>query len=734
MATGKGKTPAKRKPLSTYDPKDPRYWAIGAWRLGLGTVRTTAAGHLHWRTWGDLATPATGAVSLYLLSAAGADPLGPLGPTLFDPDLLDVTDPWRLMVAATGATAGLMFQRSDAARARRERRAVQRAFGKLGVQEPPSALYPNGRPIQVGMPEPTRAGSRLTMAIPERLSEVELLQAAAILGPMLKGRVSMRPVPPPPSARRALTSKVSGTASRTVAVARRATTGQADAPVAKPKSPAEQLLSGSHVEISIRRREALTRSVPWLHLAEIRQPGFAGRSIGEPWHVGDDEDGKPVMQTIFQKNKLSGGEQGSGKSTGEHVDIAAVSLDPKARIFLIDPSDGVEFDFWRPVAEGGRDGCAYSPEEALGLLRCLHAQGKAALRQLNATADAREASGLPRTNVAPWETTTWIFIDELLALTKNPNKELREDSIFLLFDIIGRFRKVGFHLVCSTLKPTGDMLPTFIRDLIQLKQTFRCTTPEASTAVLGDKVWAALGYGGHKIEMGSPQGINYLLGPESYPVRLRSAFINPDRQPGQKLSERAEVLNAALRLRGLPEQTFVDVDIDPERAALLDPNRPVAQARVEREVITLAKPPSAIEGAAPVEPLPAPAPVAVAAVLDPRPAPADQAEPETMLDFVLRHAEVSLGMLQGAFGLSWDEGAQVISGLEEAGVLGPAEGGQMRKVLVEGVASPAPTTTPDEVEQARQGYDHRRKRRNRPRPSHRTDHRAPARAGATPRD
>lgn len=745
MGTARTTPTKKAKPLSTYDNDDPRKWALAAWRLSRGTVRATAAGHLHWRTRGDLATPAAGAASLYLLSTVGVDPLGPLGPTLLESGLLDVTDPWRLMVAATGGAAALMFQRSDGAHARRERRAVQRAFAKLGIEEPPSKLYPKGRPIQVGMPEATLAGSKLVMPIPDGLSENNMLQLAAVLSPMLKGRVSIRPVPPPPSARKAATAKIGLTASKTVASARRTVTGEDTAPkaVAKAKSPVEQLLSGGHVEFNIRRREALTAPVPWLHLKEIRQPGYRGRSVVDPWHVGNDEDGSPVMQTIFQKNKLYGGEAGSGKTTGEHVDIGAVVQDPKSRNFFIDPSGGAEFGFWEPVAEGGRAGCAYTAEEALKLLIRLHQEGVNALKRMSEMADAREAAGLPRTNVTRGEVTTWIWIDELLNLTKHPDRKIQDQFAFLLFDIIGRLRKVGYHVVASTLKPSGDVIPTFIRDLISLKQVFRCTTAEASTAVLGDKVWAALGFGGHKIEIQAPQGISYLLATESYPVRLRSAFINPDRLPGQKFSERAEVLNAALRLRGLPEQTFAEVEIDPERAALLDPSLPhnVIPGRAERETVTLAPPPSA--GAAqPIQTAPAVAvePAPARASVSTANAPADLDE---LIDMAAEIA-VTVGhltpqMVERKLRTGFDETGLILAALEERGVIAPASddlSDQTRKArmtaeqLAAGDGPAEPEAPVEAAEEAREGYRSRTKPRARRRDRGRSGGQQPVSSGA----
>ncbi|MEX5634934.1 hypothetical protein [Parafrankia sp. FMc2] len=736
MASVKRAPSRKRKPLSTWDLNDPRYWIVGGWRLGLGSVRVSVAGRDRWRTWGDIATPGAGAGSLYLLSTLGADPLGPLGPTIFESGLLDVTDPYRLTAAALGGTAALLHQRSDAARGHRERRAVLNAFAELGAGEGPTLLHPSGRPVQVKLPEPTKAGARFVMKIPDGVTEVEMLSAAQRLSPMLKGRVSMRPTVAPATGRKAIAALASGAAAKTVTVARKSRTDAAPTEKAK-RSPLEELLTCSHIEVNIRRRETLNKNVPWEGLAEIRRAGkdYKGRPVQTAWHVGQDEDGNPVYDTIFARNKLSGGEAGSGKSTGTHVDICAVSQDANSRNFFIDPSGGAELGFWEPLAaktaRGGK-GFAYTVDDAVRLLRELHAEGVAALQRMADTADEREAAGLPRTNVAPGEITTWIWIDELLSLTKHPDKDIRGEVAFLLFDIIGRLRKVGYHIVCSTLKPTGDVIPTFVRDLITIKQVFRCTTADGSTSVLGDKIWAALGYGGHKIEMKSPKGISYLLGAEGYPVRLRCAFVDPDVQPGQIISERHEVLNAALRLRGLPEVPPLVKNVDPARAALLDPSRP-PRVPAQRESVTLTPPPSSGKvvspahtptAATPADPTPAPSPAPLEVVKV-----AETEEIDSLAE-VLREAariaveagQLSPRMLQGPLGLDFDAAAWVLGELEERKVIAPAEGNAPTRTVLatadnldrlladEDVPDVEPETTPAPADTARAGYAQRKHR------------------------
>ncbi len=710
MATGKN-TPAKRKPLSEVHPLGK--FPVGAARLTLGVARTAASTQRLARVRGDLVVPVTGAVAGYLASAMGGDPLGPLGPG-WGEGALDFTSPWQMVAGATVGTAALMYQRNPYATGKREQRRVVKAFTKLGAAEPPSTLYPNGRPVQVALPTATPAGSKVVVQIPDGSARVIIEKIVPLLERNL-GRITVRPVPPPPSA-----------GQKVMASARRALPSAAASLLSASKQVEKDMLAYKHVELTIRRREALSGAAPtWEHLREIRQPGYAGRSVYDPWHRGNDEDGNPVRLSIAQKNLLSGGEPGSGKTSTEHVDIAAVALDPTADIYLLDPS-AAEFNFWDKIATESAD----SVESCLQLVIEIHRLGEAALKRLAASADEREALGLPRSNVAPGERTSWIFIDELLALTGNENRQIAAAFAKALADIVGRFRKVGFHVVASTLKPTGDVIPTQLRDLITWKQAFRCTTPDASTAILGDRVWAQMGYGGHLIDKDGPVGVSYLLAQGGYPIRMRGVRLEGE--------DRLDARDAALRVRGLPPIPRIKAVHDPERAALLDPSRPAAEASREREVVTLAKPAAAVPEQRSITP-PAPTGQGPAPAAEPAPAPVTEAADEPLLlriaRFAARHTEISGAMISREFDLDWGDLATVMTRLEEAGVVdsAPASGSPMRQVLVTPddlppVASSAPesddTTTPAEGEAARHGYAQRRRR-----PRNRTRQQAPA--GAT---
>lgn len=726
-----------RKPLSaTYDRNDPRYWVVGAGRLTLKTARIAASTRQHARTWGDIATPVAGAGTALLLSSVGADPLGPLGPTMFESGFLDMSDPFRLTVGSIGAVGALMYERSDSARARRERRLVQKAFGTLGAGEQPTLLHPNGRPIKVELPTPTSAGSRVVMKVPDGLSDDVMKRLAPTLGTMLRGKVTIRPVPPPPTAVRRAKTKV-------VTTARRATPGAGG----KPKSAQDLLLAYGHVQIDIRRKEVLREGVTWKHLAEMRRPGFKGLSVWDGWHVGVDEAGEDVVQHLVQRDKISGGVRGSGKSTGMHTDIAALALDPTARIILMDPSRFAEFGRWLPIAYAA----AGTPEDCVELLEAVYADGLQRLNRMSELSEQRKVNGFDPSNIMKGETTTWLVIDELLALTNHPKREVRLRCQEILYAIVTQLRKVGFHLICSTLKPTGDVIPTNLRDNIIVRESFRCPVPEMSLAVLGDVNWVRMGFGGHAIDAGGPRGISYLLA-DGHPVRKAVAYLSED--------ERDEVLDVALRVRNLPalppppsaqegitvtDLAFGDPSVAPGRQG----------ASPTRESVTLAPPAS---GGANVTPVPAkaptlakaPVPAKTAAPVQPKPREVAETEEVDSLAEVLMVAarmaveagHLTFKILQARLGLDFEAAGWVLGELEERGVISPAEGDSgSRKALASAAdldrllgsgTDEAPEPAPvDPAEAARAEYARRRRR-----PDKRTRHgaRQPVGSGSSSKE
>ena len=84
-------------------------------------------------------------------------------------------------------------------------------------------------------------------------------------------------------------------------------------------------------------------SCPWA--------GIDQSSLWEPFAIGEDEVGRPILATLVERNLLVGGEPGSAKSNLLQLVAAIAALDRQAKLWLLDPKI-VELARWAPVAKG----------------------------------------------------------------------------------------------------------------------------------------------------------------------------------------------------------------------------------------------------------------------------------------------------------------------------------------------------------------------------------------------
>jgi S-DNA-T family DNA segregation ATPase FtsK/SpoIIIE len=73
-----------------------------------------------------------------------------------------------------------------------------------------------------------------------------------------------------------------------------------------------------------------------------------------------------------------------------------------------------------------------------------------------------------------------LIIDELAVFTKATKKKDADEFSGLLRDLVARGRAAGIILVCATQRPSADIVPTSLRDLISIRIALRSTTPDAS--------------------------------------------------------------------------------------------------------------------------------------------------------------------------------------------------------------------------------------------------------------
>ncbi len=283
---------------------------------------------------------------------------------------------------------------------------------------------------------------------------------------------------------------------------------------------------GSRATVRLVIRDVLSESgpLPWPNLDAARL------SLWEPIPVGLDEDAHPVVMSLVERNLLVGGEPGSGKSVSASMVLATAALDPDVDLYLVD-GKRVELALWRPVANGF---VGPSMDDAIDLLKRLQ-------EEMDRRYDWMEAHARRKVERGDGLRLVLVAVDELAFYTAGGDKSSREKFNTLLRDLVQRGRAAGIIVLAATQRPSGDIVPTNIRDLFGFRWALRCSTRAASDTILG--MGAATGRDADaSLIPGFARGVGWLIAEEADPVRLKSFFL--DDADVERLARRAADLRA----------------------------------------------------------------------------------------------------------------------------------------------------------------------------------------------
>jgi hypothetical protein len=194
---------------------------------------------------------------------------------------------------------------------------------------------------------------------------------------------------------------------------------------------------------------------------------------------------------------------------------ATAALDENARLWLLDGKQ-VELAAWAPCAQAL---VGPNTREAIALLQTLRATMEDRYTELL----ARGLRKIPREPDMPLHV---LICDELALYLQEPDKEQRALFAELLRDLIARGRAAGVIVVAATQKPSVDIIPSSIRDLIALRLALRCSTPQSSDTVLGQG-WATAGADASTVPIGQ-RGVGYLLAEGERPERLKTYYLDDE--------------------------------------------------------------------------------------------------------------------------------------------------------------------------------------------------------------
>jgi hypothetical protein len=286
-----------------------------------------------------------------------------------------------------------------------------------------------------------------------------------------------------------------------------------------PETVAERSTgSARSLTLLLRTRDPLASPLAdaWPALATILEPDGDGWPATEPLPVARTELGNLATVPLWQSSLLLGGQPGAGKSVAAWLPVLAACSHPGTIVLGIDLKGGVELG--RIAAR--LDALATTPDDAVRLLEEVQAEVERRLGLLL-------AHGLEK---VPEEWAARVpplvlVIDEAAELTGSGERKRDDAAGILLRRIVARGRAAGITVLLSTQKPSSDVIPTAVRDLLRYRWAMRCGTRAAAVAVMGE---AALEEGAapHAIPIDA-RGVGYLTSEEGGVVRCRSWYLGP---------------------------------------------------------------------------------------------------------------------------------------------------------------------------------------------------------------
>lgn len=225
--------------------------------------------------------------------------------------------------------------------------------------------------------------------------------------------------------------------------------------------------------------------------------------------------GNAVSLTLAERNLLSAGVPGSGKSGLQTALLVGVSHLPNVALLGIDLKR-VELSPWR-----SRFSRIVKDRDAAGVLL---AQVRAEVLRRYEVMEDRDLKKITPSAEFPLIV---VVIDELAELLSGgmtrDEKQADAAAASTLRSIIQMGRAAGVVCWLATQKPSSETIPTAIRDLIQQRVAFRTTTDAMTDMVLGD----GMHYDADASRIDTPGVAWAVIDGSSQPVRLRVAW-HPD--------------------------------------------------------------------------------------------------------------------------------------------------------------------------------------------------------------
>jgi S-DNA-T family DNA segregation ATPase FtsK/SpoIIIE len=198
--------------------------------------------------------------------------------------------------------------------------------------------------------------------------------------------------------------------------------------------------------------------------------------------------GDPMVAPLMERNTMTGGMPGQGKSSAARVIMAGAALDPTAELRIWVPDSNYDFEVFAPRCSryvmGAED---EKIAQILADLQELHAEVQARGQRLIDHEEPQVTRELANRNIG---------LHPLFGLLEEAHvaiqhKKFGSQIAQLLIDIVKLGRKRGIHLIVSTQAPTKDSMPRDVTRNCSNGIAFAVGDHVANDGLLGQGAYAA---------------------------------------------------------------------------------------------------------------------------------------------------------------------------------------------------------------------------------------------------
>jgi S-DNA-T family DNA segregation ATPase FtsK/SpoIIIE len=217
--------------------------------------------------------------------------------------------------------------------------------------------------------------------------------------------------------------------------------------------------------------------------------GFTDVFKGVPF--GRSLRGDPMTAPLMERNTLTGGMPGQGKSSAARAMMAGAALDPTAELRIWVPDTNFDFEAFRPRCSRYVMG---SESEHIEQIRDDLIELKAEIQERGQVLIDQEVPAATRelANTGLGLHPLFCLLEEAhVAIT---HAEFGKEISGLLVDIVRLGRKRGIHMLVSTQAPTKDSMPRDVTRNCSNGIAFAVGDHVANDALLGQGAYA----GGHR--------------------------------------------------------------------------------------------------------------------------------------------------------------------------------------------------------------------------------------------